>query len=252
MKILLDGKDLINLAEHSKPVPLEEFHQTLESKGHQIVLSYTNVRELAAPIAITEEVLKVRRLLNAVESLPAIYIREGFIIDDEIRAAATAFEAGAEYSPINPFVRRWDYTFHHGESPARLYINYGLFEIVHSISRRHHALERQMTQRGIRIPSAGIKAFARWVRENPARCPGYRQSYEMYHAIQANSSDIPKDGDIPDMAHIAALPYVDFLTLDRRMMNYATHIGSKLLKNISSPPYQTRLFRSLAEMSPTL
>ena len=235
MRILLDGKDLINLVEHSSPVDLEDFRQTLESKGHQ------------------------------------------------------AFERGAEYTPINPFVRRWDYTFHQGESPARLYVAYGLFEIVDTIARRRpdfllhetrfadelrrrfaierqmpkgvkktvaanfpDAMERQMTQRGIQIPSAGIKAFAKWVRADPARCPGFRQSYEMYHAIQANLSDIPKNGDIPDMAHIAALPYVDLLTLDRRMMNYATHVGAKLLKNISAPPYQTRLFRSLAEMLPVI
>ena len=91
MRILLDGKDLINLVEHSSPVDLEDFRQTLESKGHQMVLSYTNIREFAAPIATTGETLKVRRLLNGVEALPVCYIREGFIIDDEIRAAANAF-----------------------------------------------------------------------------------------------------------------------------------------------------------------
>jgi hypothetical protein len=136
MTILLEGKDLIDLAEHSIPLSLAEFRDIIESRGHQIVLSYTNVRELAAPMVTTGDILKIHRLLHAIETLPVRYIREGFISDNEMREAAGAFEAGKEYPPIDPFVRRWDYTFHEGESPAYQYIGYSIFEIIYSIYRK--------------------------------------------------------------------------------------------------------------------
>lgn len=73
-----------------------------------------------------------------------------------------------------------------------------------------------------------VDAFGRWVYENPLRCPGLRLSYEMYHELSANLGDSPKDSDIPDFAHINAIPYVDAATLDRRMLHYFRRVVSKL------------------------
>lgn len=285
MKILLDGKDLINIVEHSIPISVGDFRQRLESKGGKLVLSYMNVRELAAPIAMTGEVLRIRALLHKLEELPVCYIREGFIQRDEVKSGLAGFNNGKEYSSIDPFVRRWDYTFFDGESAAKDYINYSLFDIVYDLSqqnpsillypkkfgaelRRRFSVERQMprgvkktpsanfpdavgghiTQWGLPAPTKGLRDFAKWIYSDPAMCPGFRLSYEMYHAVQANLTDIPKDGDIPDFAYVPALPYVDYLTLDRRMYGYALGVTRSLSKLNPTLSYQKRLFRSAHEL----
>lgn len=288
MKILLDGKDLIDIAEHSKPISLSDLGDFLRHNSAQLVLSYTNVRELAAPVVTTGEILKIRKILNTVEALPVCYIREGFIIDDELRAALRAFETGTEYTEIDPFVRRWDYTFHHGESPAKNYVGYSIFEIIYTVSKREpsfllhptyladrlrkqfeferqmprgvkksvvanfpDSINRQLKARGIPEPSKGSMNFGKWIHSIPLRCPGLRLSYEMFHAMQANLTDIPKNSDIPDLAYIPALPFVDYLTLDRRMHSYAVQVSRQLTKINSAVNYEKRLFRSVKELLDT-
>lgn len=285
MKILLDAKDLIDVIEHSRPISANDLGSWLQSKGAQLVLSYTNVRELAAPIATRQDILGTRALLNRLETLPVCYIREGYILRDELKAAVAAFENSKEPGTIDPFVRRWDYTFHDGESPAKDFVAYSIFEIVHTIAKRdpelmlsrkslaerlrlQFATERQMptgvkktavqnfpdsvgrhlTARGLALPSAGIEAFGKWIYADLRRCPGFRLAYEMYHSIQANVADVPKDGDIPDIAHIYAIPYVDHITLDRRMCGYGRCVAKKLFRTNPVVNYEPRLFASLSEL----
>ncbi len=253
------------------------------------MLSYTNVRELAAPIATRQDILGTRALLNRLECLPVCYIREGYILRDELKAAVAAFENGKELGAIDPFVRRWDYTFHDGESHAKDFIAYSIFEIIHTIAKRdpqlllsrkslaerlrlQFATERQMpagvkktaaqnfpdsvgrhlTARDLTLPSAGVEVFGKWIYADQRRCPGFRLAYEMYHSIQANVTDVPKDGDIPDFAHIYAIPYVDHITVDRRMCGYGRCVARKLFRANPVVNYEPRLFASLSEVLRTL
>ena len=285
MKVLLDAKDLIDVIEHSRPISANDLGSWLQSKGAQLVLSYTNVRELAAPIATRQDILGTRALLNKLESLPVCYIREGYILRDELKAAMGAFENRREPDTIDPFVRRWDYTFHDGESPAKHFVAYSIFEIVHTIAKRdpqlllsrkalaerlrlQFAAERQMaagvkktaaqnfpdsvarhlTARGLPLPNAGVEVFGKWIYADQRRCPGLRLAYEMYHSIQANVTDVPKDGDIPDLAHIYAIPYVDHITVDRRMCGYSRCVAKKLFKANPVVNYEPRLAASLEEL----
>ena len=68
MRILPDARDLINLTEHGRPVGTEEFCNYLEAHQHQIALSFTNIRELAGPLARRGDFLQVRRWLQALET----------------------------------------------------------------------------------------------------------------------------------------------------------------------------------------
>jgi hypothetical protein len=70
----------------------------------------------------------------------------------------------------------------------------------------------------------------------------------MFHAIQANLTDIPKDTDIPDLAYIPALPFVDYLTLDRRMHSYAVRVSRQITKVNPTVNYEKRLLRSVREL----
>ena len=62
--------------------------------------------------------------------------------------------------------------------------------------------------------------LADWIYMSPARCPGLRLQYEVFHQIRANLGDNFNLSDFGDSAHVLCLPYVDIATLDRRMIAY--------------------------------
>ena len=117
MKNLLDSKDLIDIVEHGRPVKLEDFCNYLQNHDSSLVLTFNNVRELAAPLAQGFDALHVRDLLQRLETLPLSYLGEVNIPTDEVKQAVRAFNSATEYSPINPLVSRWDETIP-GPKPA--------------------------------------------------------------------------------------------------------------------------------------
>jgi hypothetical protein len=110
MRILPDARDLINLTEHGQPVAPDVFCEYLQANQHQIVLSFTNIRELAGPLARRGDFLQVRRWLQALEAMPHLYLQEVSIVGREIESAVQSFNSGIEYRPINIYVTRWDRT----------------------------------------------------------------------------------------------------------------------------------------------
>lgn len=110
MNILPDTRDLINVIERGQPIFADEFRRYLLNGNHQAVLTFNNVRELAGPLAIDGDFLRIRRLLQSVEALPHRYLGEVALPGFELHAAVEAFTRRAEYQNINPFVTRWDHT----------------------------------------------------------------------------------------------------------------------------------------------
>jgi hypothetical protein len=110
MLILPDARDLIDLTEHHAPVTARVFGNYLRVHTYQIVLSFSNIRELAGPLARNAEFLRVRALLQELETMPHTYIKEVAIVGMEIQAAVQAFNTGTEYQPVSPYVVRWDRT----------------------------------------------------------------------------------------------------------------------------------------------
>jgi hypothetical protein len=137
MRFLLDAKDLIDVVEHGRPIALADFDEYLRSRGHEIVLTTTNVRELAAPLATDGDFLKMRGLLQGLEALPVCYLREWAILHEELLAAWRAFEGGTRYEGINPYVGRWDETLFPGEASTRIFVNFRLDEIIYRLWRRN-------------------------------------------------------------------------------------------------------------------
>lgn len=60
--------------------------------------------------------------------------------------------------------------------------------------------------------------------------------------------DSPKDSDIPDFAHINAIPYVDAATLDRRMLHYFRTVVSKLRTLNASIAYDVYVYPSVGDL----
>src|SRR5258708_183480 len=110
MHILPDSRDLIDLTERSCPVAAAEFGEYLNRHNHLIVLSFTNIRELAGPLARGGNFLQIRRLLQSLEAMAHTYLREVNIIGLEIESAVHAFGNGTECEPISVYVNRWDRT----------------------------------------------------------------------------------------------------------------------------------------------
>ena len=139
MRILLDSRDLINLLEHGRPIAPEEYDTYLGACAHLNVLSFTNIRELVAPLASGAEFMNIRPMLQALEKMPHTYLSEVPIIGSEIRSAVHSFEMDTEYEPPNIYTTRWDHVLvsapGQSRSAADNWVNLCLDEIVYLIRR---------------------------------------------------------------------------------------------------------------------
>ena len=135
MLIYLDTKDLINLLEHDRPRPIQEFDAILRAGLHNLAVSFSNVKELSRPLLEPGARTVVTRLLNQLEKLPLRYIREGTIIRDELSEAREAFAGGREYRAISPFVARFDEAFSPFLRPlaSAMYLTLSLAESVFTL-----------------------------------------------------------------------------------------------------------------------
>lgn len=122
MRILLDSRDLIDLLEHQQPIAAAEFDAYLRAGNHQIVLCFTNVRELCGPLGAGGGFKRVAPFLRSADEMPRTYLKEVSIIPAEIQFAVEAFNGGTEYQECSPNVARWDQTLesHDPESEAAL------------------------------------------------------------------------------------------------------------------------------------
>jgi len=109
MRILLDSRDLIDLVQYSHP-PVAEFCDYLHAGDHQIVLCFSNVRELAGPLGRGADFIEVRPFLQSLEGMPHTYLKEFAVYPIEIQSAVDAFTNGTEYECGSPYVPRWDNT----------------------------------------------------------------------------------------------------------------------------------------------
>ncbi len=139
MRILLDSRDLINIVEHGRPITADDFDAYLRARNHEIVLSFTNVRELSSPLAAGAEFMRIRPYLQTLERMPHVCVKETTIIPDEIRAAVTAFIEGVAYRSSCPYVPRWDHTLIVDPQRQHLstenWVDFRLDEIIYYINR---------------------------------------------------------------------------------------------------------------------
>lgn len=138
MRILPDTRDLIELFQHSNPASAAEFEQYLREGNHEIVLSFTNVWELAGPLGRGREFMELRPYFQSLDRMPHTCMRNVGIFGDEISAAVDAFDKGTAYQAPTPYVRRWDATLepirdHQFPSTADMLI-LGLDEIIFLIN----------------------------------------------------------------------------------------------------------------------
>jgi hypothetical protein len=284
MRILLDAKDLINLVEHNTPVPLAEFVNWLKERNARLVLTAMNVGELVTPLKRGRDFLGIRVLLQAIERSPVSYLRETYIILQELQSALQAFQDATEFRMPDPYVVRWDEVIQApGHSVAQMYVNYRLDEMIYTLwkgnalpdfarstktlnalfqSDRNLAkaahlslkknfvetVKRHLHQHKIEVSISEAERLGLWIYSDPTRCPGLRLHYDAFHELERNVNEIALSGDIPDFAHIAAIPYVDYITVDRRIAHYCRTVGRKLRARSPAIKYEGRIFESLQKL----
>ena len=265
---------------------MSQLRTCLQKRGSQLVLTYTNVSELVAPLCINGEFLQMRTLLQSLEALPVVYLREIHIPIQELLSTASAFEPRQTYTCVDPYVRRWDETFQPpSESAAEMYVNFRLDEIVYTLwksnpgifikpkkhgdglrkilaenralpktkrkSYRKNFINKVIgtfAQRFIPLPTLDMVAFSEWIYSKPKRCPGLCLNYETFHEMVANIRHEPKDSAIFDFAHLYAVPYVDAITLDGTMIHYCRAAITKLQKLDSAINYDEHLYPNLERL----
>lgn len=256
MLIYLDSKDLINLLEKSDPIPGRELRDLLIDVGARLALSFITIAELSAPLRSRGAPTNVMRLLSDLESLPHVFLADCRVERLELEEAVSAFTSGREYSPVDPFVGRFDFTVPlRGRPATAIYLDYSIAETVWDLwcnepslfdgfaghrhrlesamaedrtmtdppSLRDHfpvVVERNLRLYGVSAQGVDIKGLGGWIYSAEERCPANRITYETWHRLRANVTDKLEPSDMSDFNHLLCLPYVDVATLDNRMLAY--------------------------------
>lgn len=256
MRIYLDSRDHIVLTERFSAAETDAFETALRRGSHELIFSMHNILECCAPIIQSANQNSVMRILNRLESMPHVYVAEAKIPALELMEGAKAFSERREYSVVNPFVARFDEVVSPFSQPATHdYIRYSLahtifelwqedpklfqpytaesrrLKIIRTSDRsrsdyRQHdrnfssTVARDLRLYNIAFPQEAVNDLATWIWASPSRCPALRLGYEVFHKIVRNVADLGEESDIPDFAHVDCIPYVDAITLDRRMRGY--------------------------------
>ncbi len=265
MLVYLDTKDLIEVLDRPRGTSADELEDVLRSGAHKLVVTLFGVLELSRLFFRRDAPTIVSALLNRLEKMPLRFLHEVRIPDLEILEADRAFRAGREYEAVAPpFVDRFDEVVPREGPPAtRLFINMGIAETVWRIREgkpsvlepqvaaatafrnmifadralvEHPSpeaafttmLRRSATDRSLPIPEANLDSLAGWIYQQPRRCPAVRLGYELVHEIRRNVTDRVEDSDIADFVHAKNVPYIDLMSLDRRMRNYVTQVSRRL------------------------
>jgi len=276
MKVYLDAKDLINILQGADPCTADQLNQSLQGGSHRLALSFYTVSEICVPLSLPASKTNVMAMLNRLEKMPIIFTHAG-IAALELKEALDAFSSKREYRDIHPFVNRFDYAVDlHGHPPTDIFINYSLAETVwdlfshgslqglesyaqkmRKLVSADRALKKppslktnfaKMIERNLKLfnlscSGTAVQGFANWVYDNPYRCPSIHVGYEVWHKIVKNKTDTLEDSDMEDYQHLACLPYVDLMTLDKRMCGYVSQASESM-----GVDYSGRIFRSVREV----
>jgi hypothetical protein len=286
MLLYLDSKDLINLIQRNDPMTPADFAHTLQQRNTQLALSWSNVIETVT--FRERNIRLTRERAEVLEQLPHRYILGlPPLIRTEFRAAYRSFLANdPQVARVDSLVDEWHQALREPgqRNVLDLYINYGfvdqIVELVFynsevgrnteretnfyknevSADRQHAAAVRHSAQwfraaifqtlRNTRLflPHQIFEQFCDFLEANPALCPGWLLFQESYGDFCYNVNDEGQRGDSPDFSHIITAPYVDNITLDRRMAGYARTASQRLSRDTGLATFDAaKILINLAE-----
>lgn len=279
-RLYLDTRDLIELLTNRGDVGLDRLATLLREQQWELVYSFANTCEVAIP----DDVHETGRRFGILAELPHTFIRNLPPMRRlEFASAVAAYSQNAEPEAVDVFVAAWPQTFTYPNQDADLAaatrmslreqvtgmakLNPNLFRnkpehmrsmqlavdkdrtvtdaVRRSRIRSERAVQLALEDAALPVPPQGLSAFARWLRDNPARCPGWRIFEESYLEFCTNKHDQVDVGDLSDWSHVSAIAYVDAITLDRRIAGYVRAAAEKLETLNRDVRYSQRLYPSL-------
>lgn len=110
------------------------------------------------------------------------------------------------------------------------------------------AVERWLTRVGLGGAAASIDRFADLLRRSPSIAPGWRLFEEVFDELARDKHFKPTVNDVWDLAHVAMLPYVDALTLDKNKVNLVQQATRRLRQFDQKLDYPSRTFTRVNEL----
>lgn len=286
VRIFLDSKDLINLFRRSIPMSVADARGWFDAHDATLVLAHSSVSEFV-PVDESDK-LRIRIELQELERFPLAYIRLGDIQCRELKLAAEDFAAGCAPRLLDPYVPHFWRTFWDSEQTTlhdvlitqeverrvnfrlhdqvlmlwtepenfrnRPQATAGVQNILDSI-RSESRTPRQKFDSGVRdalnacaCDSTAYSGVEDWLRSRPTIAPGWRLQYEVLQEWAANTTDNAKGGDLHDVVHLLGVPYVDFATLDRRFVDYASRATKRLHSVDPAINNDSRVLRTFADL----
>ena len=99
------------------------------------------------------------------------------------------------------------------------------------------------TRPGEQRPAKLFQAVAEHVIQNNDWCPSLKLVFAAFHSLVNDVGDQPQEGDLADLSHAYAAPYVDYYLTDRRLATRLERGGGHLL---------TKIVRKLPELLESL
>lgn len=121
-------------------------------------------------------------------------------------------------------------------------------QMSNRVRARRELLRRKIAERIVRERVCGdnqglAEEAAEHIVGDCHACPGLKLSFAMFHAVVDNLGDDLQDGDLADLVHAWAMPYVDRFTTDRRMADYVARADRVLGTN-----YRARVTRAVPDV----
>lgn len=277
MRIYLDTKDLINIIEKSEPISPQDLKKNFIEKANKLIISNMLLLEVSEPLNLKSKKTNVMKFINKLETIPHEFIKTKNLYCRELIEAIKSFNNNKEYKDVNPFTSRYTEVLELSKKfPLEKFIIYSLGEAIWiffnegvlggyneyieswknmiSIERKLFnsqnkkenfvgSIIKHLSHCKIQISSHCIKPFGEWIYKEPYRCPSIRLINEVFSKMVQNIGDIPKESDLEDFVHIKCLPYVDFMTVDRRFHGYICQAANSL-----GIDYKSKLIRSIDEI----
>lgn len=111
-----------------------------------------------------------------------------------------------------------------------------------------NAIQRYLQAGGMSEPTGGITAFARWLRNDPQICPGWRLGWDTWEEYRSNVTAPLQPGDLRDFSHIGMTPYVTHATADGKWRDLLSRARKRREKDGLPAPYFDRVYSDLAAL----
>ncbi len=95
---------------------------------------------------------------------------------------------------------------------------------------------------------ADLRALGRWLWSNPLRALGHRIHFEAHRQLLKDKSMPVQDGDIADFTLMPTIPYVDRITVDKRIGDILRKVFQQLRQRNANADMSTRVFTRLVDL----